>query len=219
VGAARALLALQRDVGNRAVAAVLAGSFLQRVPPVAAPVAPPVPVKIGYIYTVRGTINGKAVVYSGQTAREVAQRLYKDKHTDWDNLTVVLTLTDSAAALGVSEPTVTSMYACLFQAALLIQRVPPRSAPLARPASPATRPASAGFGCQRLPSERGASCAGHRGSPWSLARCRFTRLLRRVLELGAREDRAGRRTGRRPGGCRRARGSCDPPCGATQLLL
>lgn len=96
-GASRALLALQRDVGNRAVAAVLAGSFLQRVPPVAAPVAPPVPVKIGYIYTVRGTINGKAVVYSGQTAREVAQRLYKDKHT-WSAL-----IKDKATTIEVHE--------------------------------------------------------------------------------------------------------------------
>jgi hypothetical protein len=48
--------------------------------------------------------------------------------TDWDNLTVVLTLTDAAAALGVSERTVTSMYARLFQAGLLIERVAPRSA-------------------------------------------------------------------------------------------
>jgi hypothetical protein len=48
--------------------------------------------------------------------------------TDWDNLTVVLTLTDAAAALGVSERTVTSMYARLFRAGLLVERVPPRSA-------------------------------------------------------------------------------------------
>jgi hypothetical protein len=41
---------------------------------------------------------------------------------------VVLTLADAAAVLAVSERTVTSMYARLFQAGLLIERVPPRSA-------------------------------------------------------------------------------------------
>jgi hypothetical protein len=48
--------------------------------------------------------------------------------TDWDNLTVMLTLTDAAAALGISERTVTSMYARLFGLGLLVERVPPRSA-------------------------------------------------------------------------------------------
>lgn len=48
--------------------------------------------------------------------------------TDWDNVTVVLTLTAAAAALGVSERTVTTMYARLFRAGLLVERVPPRSA-------------------------------------------------------------------------------------------
>jgi hypothetical protein len=38
------------------------------------------PVKIGHIYTVRATVNGQEVVYCGQTARELAQRLFKDKH-------------------------------------------------------------------------------------------------------------------------------------------
>jgi hypothetical protein len=59
---------------------------------------------------------------------------------DWYNLTVVLTLTDAAAALGVSERTVTSMYARLFTAGLLAERVPPRSAtagPDGRPRSQA----------------------------------------------------------------------------------
>ncbi|KNY25610.1 SpvB/TcaC N-terminal domain-containing protein [Pseudobacteroides cellulosolvens] len=38
------------------------------------------PVRIGYIYTLRTTIDGKTYVYSGQTARQLAQRLYRDKH-------------------------------------------------------------------------------------------------------------------------------------------
>jgi hypothetical protein len=56
--------------------------------------------------------------------------------TDWDNLTVVLTLADAAAVLAVSERTVTSMYARLFHAGLLVERVPPRSAT----AGPDSRP-------------------------------------------------------------------------------
>jgi hypothetical protein len=50
------------------------------------------------------------------------------ERTDWDNLTVVLPLSDAAAALEVSERTVTSMYARLFRGGLLVERVPPRSA-------------------------------------------------------------------------------------------
>lgn len=38
------------------------------------------PVPIGYIYTVRSTIDGVEQVYSGQTSRELIQRLLKDKH-------------------------------------------------------------------------------------------------------------------------------------------
>jgi hypothetical protein len=48
--------------------------------------------------------------------------------TDWDNLTVMLTLADAATILGVCERTVTSMYARLFAVGLLAERVPPRSA-------------------------------------------------------------------------------------------
>ena len=69
---------------------------LQRAPagtPPAAPPAPaPAPVKVGYIYTVRGTINGEPVVYTGQTAREIAERLYKDKHS-WSELIKAKTTT------------------------------------------------------------------------------------------------------------------------------
>lgn len=38
------------------------------------------PVKVGTIYTVRATLDGEEVVYSGQTSRELAQRLLKDRH-------------------------------------------------------------------------------------------------------------------------------------------
>jgi RHS repeat-associated protein len=53
------------------------------------------PVKIGHIYTVRATVNGEQVVYSGQTARELAQRLLKDKHK-WSDIIKAKTTTIEA---------------------------------------------------------------------------------------------------------------------------
>lgn len=53
------------------------------------------PVKIGYIYTVRATVNGEQVVYSGQTARELEQRLLKDKHK-WSDIIKAKTTTIEA---------------------------------------------------------------------------------------------------------------------------
>jgi len=43
------------------------------------------PVKVGSIYTLRATVDGQQKVYTGQTARELAQRLFKDKHK-WSSL-------------------------------------------------------------------------------------------------------------------------------------
>lgn len=64
------------------------------------------PVKVGYIYTLRAKVNGQDVVYSGQTARELAQRLYKDKHK-WSSVIKDVTTTIEAhevrAELNVAE--------------------------------------------------------------------------------------------------------------------
>ncbi|GAB3812672.1 hypothetical protein [Micromonospora zhanjiangensis] len=81
--------ALQRSYGNSAVNSLLRTGTVQRVdPPTVAPSPAPAAAErtvIGHIYTVRGEIDGNAVVYTGSTAREIAQRLYKDKHT-WSTL-------------------------------------------------------------------------------------------------------------------------------------
>ncbi|MFI1196357.1 hypothetical protein ACH4T9_24325 [Micromonospora sp. NPDC020750] len=85
------LQALQRSYGNSAVNSLLAASAVQRTdPPVPLPAAASAsaatePVVIGHVYTVRGEIAGAAVVYTGSTKRELAQRLYKDRHT-WSEL-------------------------------------------------------------------------------------------------------------------------------------
>jgi hypothetical protein len=81
------IIALQRQAGNAAVARHIAGLNVQRGdPPVPVPpAAPGGPVVIGHVYTLRGTIEGNSVVYTGSTAREIAQRLYRDKH-NWSAL-------------------------------------------------------------------------------------------------------------------------------------
>ncbi|MEU3620144.1 hypothetical protein ABZ725_48890 [Streptomyces sp. NPDC006872] len=81
--------ALQQSYGNKAVNSLLSASTVQRAnPPVSTPApatAAAEPIVIGHVYTVRGEIDGNAVVYTGSTAREIAQRLFKDKHT-WSTL-------------------------------------------------------------------------------------------------------------------------------------
>jgi hypothetical protein len=97
--APRDLLGLQRTAGNAATrGAVIA---VQRgdppVPPPVVPAAAGESIVVGHVYTIRGKIGGEAVVYTGSTAREVAQRLYRDKHT-WAEL-----IRDKATTIEVHE--------------------------------------------------------------------------------------------------------------------
>jgi hypothetical protein len=61
---------------------------------------------VGHVYTVRGTIAGSPVVYTGSTARGIAQRLYKDKHT-WATLirdkTTTIEVHEIKAILNIKE--------------------------------------------------------------------------------------------------------------------
>src|SRR3954466_14522333 len=95
---AQAILRLQPTVGNAATTALLS---LQRGPPPAAGAAAATgeAVKIGYVYTIRGTVDGKAVVYTGSTTRELIARIYKDPHT-WRALA-----RESTTTIDVSEIT------------------------------------------------------------------------------------------------------------------
>lgn len=105
------ILQLQRQAGNAAVNSLLKEPTVQRVDPspaatTASAAAGGDAVVIGYVYTVRGTLDGKAVVYTGSTAREVAQRIYKDKHT-WSALikdkTTSIEVHEIKATLNVAE--------------------------------------------------------------------------------------------------------------------
>ena len=100
-GRAAAILELQRTVGNAATSAFL--NVQRGDPPPAAPVATAAagaagePVVIGYVYTIRGTVDGEAVVYTGSTMRDLVSRIYKDAHT-WRQLAQ-----QSSTSISVSE--------------------------------------------------------------------------------------------------------------------
>ncbi|ANZ40467.1 hypothetical protein BBK82_35090 [Lentzea guizhouensis] len=122
--AAARFLALQRDAGNAAATALLRGSTVQRTGPPAPAAAQPV--VIGHVYTVRGTIDGEAVVYTGSTAREIAQRLYKDKHT-WSTLiknrSTTIEVHEVKAVLNIQESGRRSLASALDEAKRAAEQV------------------------------------------------------------------------------------------------
>ena len=89
------------------------------------------PVKVGYIYTLRSTVKGEEVVYTGHTARELAQRLYKDKHK-WSEIikskTTTIELHEIKAILDVKMSSRQSLKSAIKEALSAAEQVIFRSA-------------------------------------------------------------------------------------------